>query len=403
VRPAGRRRWALAAAALAAALAVGGIWALSSSRGKLSLSLWSLDQAEERALRSVVAARPPAARAILRLRSEKPAHRAPEALAARMSLSLSYLSGGLAEVPKAALDSVPPSLLASCRDGQGRAFALPIQLDHYQVAYSYDLLEKSGLRARGKLSLGQLSSALQAYKDTRAPAILFAGGDDEALLLLVSALCESRGGLDAYAALVRAVRKDGSYETASRISLGRSPRGQDFTLGSLVDEIRSWKSKGYLHEEWFRLGYDDMRAYLSNGLGLVALAPLSFRRSVPYEKIDRYGWSPYPEEPGLARRAFVAPLTILAFGAGESAAAKEEARRELTAALLSPEAALAMAKATGRSTALAAAPAPDIQAADALAWAAGSDAVVNGIYRDAFETEAAAHSFAEALRAAARG
>lgn len=393
---------ALAAAAALAACALA--WALIGPR-PIGLSLVGLSSRESSAYRGLLAddAGPYSLKDAAPGTALSPGA-LPDALIAKAGADLSDLAGAFGALPASLLEMVPPSLREACLDAKGRAFAMPLQLDNFQVAYSRLGFAKAGARVKDpeRLSLAQLTLALSGHQDPRAPALLFAGGDDETLLLVFSALCESRGGASAYRSMIAAIRKSADFEAARAAAIGIGPDGKAFSIGSLVDEMRGWKAKGYLHVEWYRLMPADVLSYMRNGLGFAMLSTLSFRRSIPSEALGDFGWDPYPEAPGVSGRAFIAPLTVLALSAKSTGARTVAARARLLRILSSPDAALALATRTGESTALSAAQAPDIQAADALSWAAGAEEVVNGAYRDAFATPAAARAFADGLRAAVR-
>jgi hypothetical protein len=392
VKAAGRSRLIVAALAIAA-LAVAAFALLPSPR-LLGVSLAYLSPLEESSYRALLKGVPGV--------SAIGPRDLPDARICRMGAGLSVLSDSLMTLPEESINKVPPSLRGSVADARGRVFALPLQIDPFQVAWSYEGFAMAGVKVKGRLSLAQLSSALAAYKDPAAPALLFAGGDDETLLLVISALCESRGGIRAYRALVETLRAKSGLEAAKSAALGLDPQGRAFSLSSLLDEMSYWRAKGYLHPEWFNLRDEDVLAYMQHGLGYVMLGGLSFRRSVPYEIIAGYGWDEYPYQPGLSERAYLAPMTVLVLDAKTAGRGTAKARAAILQALADPDGALRLAKGTGRATALSAAQAPDIQAADALAWAAGSRAVVNGIYLDAFASGPSAREFAQEVRAYVR-
>lgn len=399
-----RARKALAAALATAVIAVGAAVSIGlyARERPLSVAAAALDEREiaayGKALSKAKGLSKLSARPTLK---DSLSGRASEVLVARLGAELSGSSAAFTEIPAETLAKLPPSVRAASLDAAGRPFVMPVELDPFQVAYSYAGFGPDAPRNDARLTDKDIDSALKRHKDPRAPAMLFAGGDDETLLLVISVLCEVRGGAAAYQALVAAAAKGGDLSAIASIPVGTAPDGSAFGLGSLMEVIKGWKAKGYLHPEWFSLQPADVVAYLKGGLGLVALLPLSLRREVPYEAISGYGWDSYPGSPAGRARAYVAPLTGCAVAARGGARSARAARAAM-GALTDSRTALEMAKETGRATTLAAAPAPDIQAADALAWAAGASIVVNGLYRDAFVTEADAKSFAAAVRAELR-
>ncbi|HOX92805.1 MAG TPA: hypothetical protein PLC54_07765, partial [Spirochaetales bacterium] len=97
-----------------------------------------------------------------------------------------------APLDEAYLDAVPPSLARSVQDANGRASAMPIQLDLFELFWDSEQFQALSLAAPE--STESFSKALYAYHNDVGPALLFAGGDDETLLSLLGALCISSLG-----------------------------------------------------------------------------------------------------------------------------------------------------------------------------------------------------------------
>jgi hypothetical protein len=395
-----KRGSAIAIAAGGAAL-LGAVLLLSLSPRRFEVGLSGLSPAEEAAYSGLLKGAA-GTRGLRILKGPLAARGLPGAMIAPAGASLASLAGSLDTIPANAIRKVPPAMGQAVLDAKGRAYALPLQLDQFQVAYSFATFAGLGVKVEKRLSLAQLEGALAAYRSSAAPALLFAGGDDETLLLVLSALCLSRGGEGAYRALVAEIASGAEQGRLMKKALGPGPDGKALTLESLIGAIKDWKAKGYLHAEWYNLGPDTVATYLRQGRAVAVLIPLSLRRIVPYESINKYGWDAYPAAPGVAASAYLAPMTAVAFGASSAGRRTESARRELLGYLTKDDTAMRLAKDDGEATTLAAAPSPDVQARLAMNWAAESRVVVNGIYRDAFASREAARAFASAVREAAR-
>lgn len=305
-------------------------------------------------------------------------------------------------VPDDILNRTVPSLRRATEIG-GKSMAMPIFLDHFELAWNTDRLSSLGLqniKTMEDLERALASWTVRRQKSTNALekstyAFLFAGGDDETLLLLLSALCVSEGGLSAYNAVTRNIAAGQPLETMAGTVIGAYADGRPLTLGSILDRLASWSKKGYLHPEWYALKGKDIKSMIEGNVAFVSAQLLSFHRTVEYNAIARFFSGRFPMTPAYADRALVAPLTVAMVTAGRGAAPRAF---ELVRALTDVATARAAASTSGRSTTLAAATAPDIQAADALSFAASSPAIISGWYLDAFVDAAAAGKFANQVR-----
>lgn len=326
-------------------------------------------------------------------------------------LALERLRDRLLPPPDGALSSVPPSLIDAMKGGGKGPLGFPLQLDHVSLAWDTEAFAALGIAApatRAEMEAAMRIRMTQTGGSLIAgPALLFAGGEDEALLQTLSVLCVSEYGAAGYARVVQAIRDasgtgasgadsvgagPATFDAAFMTSLASAGAGQA-TLDRLVDILAAWLREGYLHPEWHKLKSGDVRAYMEKGLGFMVIGTLAFRRTVDYQSIYRYGTIPFPS--GGGADCLVAPVTGLYT---VKRGLKAGALASLYAKLGDPDTAFAMARASGKATSLATARAPDIQAADTLAWAAGRTSLVNGFYRDAFADSAIAGAFASALR-----
>jgi len=306
-------------------------------------------------------------------------------------LATRQVSGRFETPPESLLSSVPPSLVNSFRRSDGTVSGFPLQIDHFSLAWDTDFFAALGLPAPD--SRGAMEAAMQAYGSRVGPALLFAGGEDETLLLVLSALCVSEYGAAGYARAIEAIRGAPDVEGAFHARIGNDGKGGDANLDSLIERLSSWESAGFLHPEWQNLKAKDLKAYMEKNLAFMVLGTLTFRRSVDYQTIYRYGSIPFPS--AGSPDALVSPITGVFFLPHTSNAAT---LKDVYEKMIEPDTAFRMAKATGKSTTVSTARAPDVQAANVLSWAAGRQTLVNGFYRDAFDDTSDASAFAGAVR-----
>ncbi|MBN2874829.1 MAG: hypothetical protein JXM71_07020, partial [Spirochaetales bacterium] len=269
-------------------------------------------------------------------------------------------------------NSFPPSVLRLVAGIGAGKVGLPLQIDHFSLSW-----DREAFDGRGQpypLTRDALEAAMSSYANPVGPALLFAGGDDETLLLVLSVLCVSESGAAGYDRAVEVLRQGGDAEDA---------------LSGPLGVLTSWNRNGYLHPEWYKLTSRDVRAYVEKGFGYLLLATLGFRRTVDYQSIYRFGTAPFPS--AGRSDAIVAPLTAAVFSPRRSMLGDS---RAVIDRMVDPEEAFRMAVETGKASTLSTARAPDVQAADALSWVAGRQTLVNGLYRDAFASAKDAGAFA---------
>jgi len=383
-----RRRvlW-LAGILVAASLAALGL-ARALVEGPLRVELVGLGEREERAFLSALKSQIESGSVVL-------ARTSPSGLLRRFAppdLVLARLSEPRRDARTVPVHSYEPSLrsrlsppLAVLADTYE---AYPLLIDGLETAWHRPTF--SGKRLSPPLDADALSLAAKTLVANGRPVILFAGGDDETLLLLVSALCAAKGGERGYQAAVTALRS--AKVGHERDTLTASPE-----LSVAITELRSWRASGFLHEEWDRLSKDFIVKTIEASPAPIVFQTLSDRRSVPYQAIFDYASGSFPSY-GHSR-VLVAPVTGAYI---QSTGSRRERALLLLTRLSSPDGVLALALSSGKAPAPGASKAPDSQAAALSSLAASSEAIVAGLFLDCFSDAAAARPLAEAIRAAVR-
>lgn len=382
-----RRIFCIAGILVAAGLALLGL-TMSRRGGPLRIALDGFGEREERAFLSALTAQagtgnfsrvPESANGLLGRLSP------PDIVMARLGMRYREQNPRPARFDDALLRSRLSPPLAALADEYG---ALPLLIDGLETAWHRPTF--AGERLSPPLDADSLCHAATTLAERGKPAILFAGGDDETLLLLVSALCAAKGGERGYGDAVAAIR--GAEVGHERETIAASP-----VLSAAIAELRSWQGSGFLHEEWYRLSKDYVIKTIESSPVPIVFQTLSDRRAAPYQAIFDYGSGPFPFFG--SSRVLVAPVT----GAVIVAAGRRRERSLLLLARLSsPDGALALALGSGKAPAPGASKAPDAQAAALSSLAASSEAIVAGFFLDCFSDPAAARPLADAIRAAVR-
>ncbi len=372
---------------VAAGLAVLGL-TISLISGPLRIALDGLGEREERAFLSTLTAQagtsnfkrvPESSNGFLGRLSP------PDIIMTRLGIRQIVQNPTPARFDDALLRSRLAPPLAALADEYG---ALPLLVDGLETAWHRPTFSVKLLSP--PLDAGALYHAATMLKERGKPVILFAGGDDETLLLLVSALCAAKGGKRGYVDAVAAIRR--AMAGHERETLAASS-----VLSAAITELRSWQDSGFLHEEWYRLSKDHIIKTIESSPVPIVFQTLSDRRTVPYQAIFDYGSGSFPSYG--SSRVLVAPITGAVVAASGN---RRERALLLLARLSSPDGALALALSSGKAPAPGASKAPDSQAAALSSLAASSEAIVAGFFLDCFSDAAAARSLAEAIRAAVR-
>ena len=264
-----------------------------------------------------------------------------------------------AAIPGDIIGRTVPSLRRAV-EINGVPSAMPLFLDHFELAWNKDRLSSMGL---GKMNtIADMEHAMAAWATRRTTstdalekssyAFVFAGGDDETLLLLLSALCVSEGGLSAYDVITRSLIAGTTLDAMRGMAIGAAENGTPLTFGSILDRVASWNKTGYLHPEWYTLQDKDVKALLEGNLAFMSAELLSFHRTVDYDAIAGFSTGRFPLPGAAAGRALVAPLTIAVVTARGGRIAKA---LDLIRSMTDPAAAREAATTSGRSTTIAAA------------------------------------------------
>ncbi|OJF76408.1 MAG: hypothetical protein BKP49_06840 [Treponema sp. CETP13] len=272
----------------------------------------------------------------------------------KASIIICYTGKNLAnsqkqELPLSLFSNIPRTLRsASIKDG--KAYFLPLLIDHFELAVNtkkYSKMEES-------TSLSDfLNKAEQISKETNKPSLYCAGASDSQLLQFVGALQE---------AITGKVPLDSSLNSVSEAI-------------SLLQELRF---KGVVPNEWVNLSNKDIAYFMQQEKIPFALLPLSEHRNLSYNVSKNYKTFFIPANNNVKIRTFTAP-TISAFIPTHADKKNTVLANALLAYLISrPEQAILSTK-TGLAPADATANTPDIEADNVRYWIAASSSPYPGL------------------------
>lgn len=192
------------------------------------------------------------------------------------------------------------------------AEALALCVDHYEIAYNIEKINSCGVDYPATLEdLDRFLSDMSGY--VFCPFI-FAGRDDNVLLAFLSCFIESKAGSAGYKTFLEEVLKsyNGSPESFEQILNFPIPvsRGESFTLGSLLDELKLWPSKGYTHPKWYMASETDVDIFMQTGQVAVVFNSLTFHRSMSYENVSKYEACRFPLENSTIAHGVIAPAVV---------------------------------------------------------------------------------------------
>ncbi len=282
-----------------------------------------------------------------------------------------------------------PSVLRNLVAVDGRRAALPLLVDHFELATRVGT--KGAGTSDGQLGWDAFLTLARDVADPGRPSLFVAGGDDGTLLLLVGAMVDALGGPVALEELSDELASGSALTDIIELPIG------DTRLRTVLDLLVALRREGVLHPEWFRMRFSDVAAFMKADRAPFVLMRLSEHRTVPLPIIRGYEAGLFPAGRD-AGRVLQAPVIVGAVPEGLNTRRKTAALA-LLERLLSDPVQKRLGDATGLSPASAAAEALDAQASDVRLWVAASGGASPGLGLAAFVDPAAASAFAVELRA----
>jgi ABC-type glycerol-3-phosphate transport system substrate-binding protein len=281
-----------------------------------------------------------------------------------------------------------PLTLRALGSVEGKRYALPLLLDHFEIAYDRNAFLDFSLGAPE--TYAEYSFAAEKLVRKGQASVLVAGGEDEELLLFVSALVEAKGGATAYEKLVAALSTTADFKSVLDV-----PLGKDLSLRSVLDSLTKMRAGKILHPEWFRMKRIDILSFMDRGQAPMVLMTLSSHRTVPIKTIQNYISLPFPSDRPRQERSLVAPALVGSI-AKKTKRAIESSR--FLDALTDVYGQKLIADSTGLAPSNSQVETLDVQASDLRYWVATAKAATSGLGRDSQTTSQARTGLARAIR-----
>ncbi|HPA11485.1 MAG TPA: extracellular solute-binding protein [Treponemataceae bacterium] len=276
-----------------------------------------------------------------------------------------------------------PTTIRNAGSSGKNVYALPILLDHFELACSKAILSRNN--ASEPKSISEMLETARKVKTKRVWPIICAGSRDQDLLLLVGTLMHTQYGLDAYRLLVTEIRKGSPFDTIL----------SETRLADVLETLLSWRRDRLLHPQWLEMTGEDLAAFMRFDNAVFVFMPLSARRNLDPKTAEKYTSIAVPPEVKASSYPLTAPVYAGMRIRNELFA---DAAEQFLYSLVQEEAQIRLSRDTGLAPANAKAPVNDKQAYDVRYWAAASRVLVPDPVTAAVDDPARIASFAEEIR-----
>lgn len=192
--------------------------------------------------------------------------------------------GEITDLLEAASADIPAKILETIPSSLRNKKCIPILLDHCELAYNKEVIKNVSDTGDMPSSFSDFLNYLYKAKSQVFSPFFCAGADDRILTALVGSLVESRGGLDAYKALITELKAGTDFEELLDKELGSSK----ITLRYILDVIKKWPEDGLVHPNWYNGQKSDLIFFAHDNQVGVFLTFLNDHRNIPFETISKY-------------------------------------------------------------------------------------------------------------------
>ncbi|MBP5447910.1 MAG: hypothetical protein J6X95_07470 [Treponema sp.] len=276
---------------------------------------------------------------------------------------------------------LPTSIRKATVYGQAH-YALPLLLDHFEIAYYQITESKLGL-ARPK-TYGELLRYLETLKGNVEMPLVCAGAEDSELFAFVSAMAQLLYGAEGYKKAVAVLRE------SSKSNKSNLPE----SVTRVLDEIKALQQKELLFPKWTRTSKKDVDYFMQERkIGAVAML-LSQRRGIEYNLVKYYDSDCFPRYDANVDYGIIAPqfVAVLLKNKKDSSLILGHLVSSDVQAMLSNQTCLAPVASRAEAY--------DRQADDVRFWAASCVAgPLNSIEQECESAEERRHALAQKIRA----
>ncbi|MBR5966727.1 MAG: hypothetical protein IK015_11490 [Treponema sp.] len=218
-------------------------------------------------------------------------------LIAKNSFELNSRAESFVPVNENLFEALPISIRKATVYGQ-KHYALPLLLDHFEIAY-YQISEKK-LGLERPRTYGALLRYLEALKQGVEIPLVCAGANDTELFGFVSAMAELLYGAEDYKKAVAVLRE------SSNMNKDNLPEA----IARVLDEIKALQERELLFSKWTKTSEKDISFFMQERkIGAVAML-LSKRRDIEYNLIKYYDSEYFPKYDNSVEHGVIAPQTV---------------------------------------------------------------------------------------------
>lgn len=282
-------------------------------------------------------------------------------------------------VPDTAIKNLPTQIQLSVYN-QNTYYALPVLLDHYEIAlYS---TYRNQLNLSEPSSFDQFKEYLKAVKEAADFPLVAIGSDDNELMGFVSAMVQSTYGANEY------------FDICVEFNKAQS-RGEDipYRIRVVLDEIKELENEGLLHKNWLNANLNDIIFLMQqHQLGCFATY-LSTQRQVPYVLIKYYDSYLFPQHDSPASGVIAPELCALKMKDSKTV-------DNIFEKLVSNKVQTSLSKQTMLAPAAAIAESNDVQSDNVRYWCSASrGGPIPDLQNASFISYSHLHDYAERIRA----
>lgn len=260
------------------------------------------------------------------------------------------------QIPDEILKGMPSTMQAA---SNGKY--VPIIFDHFEI------LSKEPIPH----NLDSLISHAKARKAEDLYPISFPGRDDKTLLLLITAIIESRCGKEGLINFENALSENTNFENLLATDLN-----QYYNFELILQHIVSWKKQGILYPESLFLLENDIISLLEAGKTQIVFMPLSIHRLIPNTILLNYESYFFPAGRKTVSRDLVAPA-IVGIPLNDKKFYEKKSSLEVLQDLVNVENQKDLAFSTGLVPVNAKSKTSDKQSSDARLWIASAESAIN--------------------------
>jgi hypothetical protein len=289
---------------------------------------------------------------------------------------LSAISDDFMDLTSPFLELLPRAQRRIGQINQGQV-ALPLVLDHVELAFRRDYFADEGLMVEDRIeTLEQAEQVWLSLKSESFFPLMVAGREQQDFLDLVSVLALSQGGFNGYSKLSTELRTSNRASGKLEEFLSMETKA---LLESVAQRLGFWQSEGILHPEWINFSKADVLRFMETRLTSSVVMRLSTHRTMTPQQLRFWQSSAFPftaEQYTLRSGGLIAPAMVIS---ARSDLPGSEAALERLPGLLEEPLQDRLGRLTGLAPVNSTVRTVDREADDLRYWAAASGGVLPSI------------------------